>query len=46
MIYIQIYLKKTCMEQFKGEENQNQLSSLHNGEAVYKNYFSNNQLQN
>ncbi len=31
---------------FKGEENQNQLSSLHNGEAVYKNYFSNNQLQN
>ena len=32
---------------YKGDENQNQLSSLHNGEAVYRNYFSNNnKLQN
>lgn len=31
---------------FKGEENQSQVSSLHNGDMVYRNYFSNNKNPN
>ena len=30
---------------FKGEDKQNQISSLHNGEAVYRNFFLNNKFQ-
>ena len=30
---------------FKGEDKQNQVSSLHNSEAVYRNFFSNNKYQ-